>query len=424
MACCVGVIGAGVVGGGVIETLLTHRKVITDKGNVEVELKHVAEINQTLLEEFNLEGVTTSDSAETLIADPEVEIVCELIGGLEPAKTLVLAALNAGKHVVTANKMLIATAGPELTEAAIRNNVELRYEAAVAGAIPIIKSLREGLVANEIKAVYAILNGTCNYILTRMTYEDLEFNDVLQQAIGKGFAEKPPDLDIEGHDTAHKCQILASLCYSTKVDLDALHIEGITKVSHLDVKYARESGYLIKLLAVVRRVGDEIEARIHPTLVPESHLLAAVNYEFNAIYIESDVADVTMYYGRGAGKFPTASAVVQDVAGIAQSKGTNPIPPFHYPNELPLHDMAHHCGQYYLRLTTDDHPGVLGSICTLLGDHGVSIASCRQKEESDSGPAHITIMTHETVESDIKGALEKIDALECVPEETHVIRVL
>ena len=424
MTCGVGVIGAGVVGGGVIETLLSHRHVITEKGNAEVVLKHVAEINQTLLEAFDLEGVTTSDSADTLIADPEVEIVCELIGGLEPAKTFVLAALNAGKHVVTANKMLIATAGPELTEMAIRNNVELHYEAAVAGAIPIIKSLREGLVANEIKAVYAILNGTCNYILTRMTYEGLEFNDVLQQAIDKGFAEKPPDLDIEGHDTAHKCQILASLCYSTQIDLDALHVEGITKVSHLDVEYARESGYLIKLLATIRKVGDEIEARIHPTLVPESHLLAAVKHEFNAIYIEGDVADVTMYYGRGAGKFPTASAVLQDVAGIAQSKGAAPIPPFHYKNQCSLRDIAHHRGKYYLRLTTDVHPGVLGSICTFLGEHGVSIASCRQKEESEDTRAHITIMTHETLESDIKNALEKIDALDCIPEQTHVMRVL
>jgi homoserine dehydrogenase len=323
----VGVIGAGTVGGGVIEILSANTGVIADKTGAQVALRHVAELKQELLKDLDLTGVTVSNDAKTLINDPEVQVVCELIGGVEPAKTFILAALNAGKHVVTANKMLLAKHGAELAEAAIRNGVELRYEAAVAGAIPIIKALREGLAANHIHAIYGILNGTCNYILSRMTYEGLEFQETLDKAVALGFAETPPDLDILGHDTAHKCQILASLAYSTKVDLEAIPVEGITKITHLDVAYAREMGYLIKLLAVVRKVDGEIEARVNPTLVPETHLLASVRNEFNAVYVESDCADATLHYGRGAGRLPTASAVVGDIVDIAcRGEGVRPAP--------------------------------------------------------------------------------------------------
>ena len=284
----VGVIGAGTVGGGVIDILLANTGVIRDKTGAEVALKHVAELRQELLSDFDLSGVQVSPDAADLIADPEVQVVCELIGGVKAARTLILQALEAGKHVVTANKMLLAMHGRELAEAAARNGVELRYEAAVAGTIPIIKALREGLVANHIHAVYGILNGTCNYILSRMTYEGKEFGEVLKQAQALGFAETPPDLDVEGHDTAHKCQILASLCHSTHVPLERVYVEGITRITHLDVAYAREMGCVIKLLAVVRRIEGEIEARVHPMLVPETHLLAAVRNEFNAVYVESD----------------------------------------------------------------------------------------------------------------------------------------
>ncbi|HQM99837.1 MAG TPA: homoserine dehydrogenase, partial [Candidatus Hydrogenedentes bacterium] len=224
----VGVIGAGTVGGGVIEILTANTDVIQDKTGAQVTLRHVAELKQELLKDIPLDGVTVSSDAAALIHDPEVQVVCELIGGVEPAKRFILEALNAGKHVVTANKMLLAKAGPELAAAAVKNGVQLRFEAAVAGAVPIIKALREGLAANHIHSIHGILNGTCNYILSRMTYEGLEFEETLQQAIAKGFAETPPDLDILGHDTAHKCQILASLAYSTKVNLNEIPVEGIT----------------------------------------------------------------------------------------------------------------------------------------------------------------------------------------------------
>jgi homoserine dehydrogenase len=424
MAPGAGVIGAGTVGGGVIETLLNNSTVIRDKTGLDIRLVHVAELDQALLQQFDLEGVTVSNDADKLIADPEVAVVCELIGGEEPAKTFILKALNAGKHVVTANKMLLAKAGAELNEAACKNGVELRYEAAVAGTIPIIKAIRESLAGNHIHCVYGILNGTCNYILTRMSEEGLPFDAVLEQAQEKGFAETPPDLDIEGWDSAHKCAILASLCYSSRVALDDVYVEGITRVSKLDTAYAKEMGYVIRLLAIIRREEGEIEARVHPTLVPAAHLLASVRNEFNAVYVESDIADATLYYGRGAGRLPTASAVVSDIIDIAR-RGDGPAPePFRYIHALEIRDAGLLRGRYYLRLTTEDHPGVLGRISSVLGKHQVSIASCIQKEEAENTPAHIVMMTHETLESSVMAALSEIDRLDCIDEPTYVIRML
>ncbi|HOC67344.1 MAG: Homoserine dehydrogenase [Candidatus Hydrogenedentes bacterium ADurb.Bin101] len=420
----VGVIGAGTVGGGVIEILTANTDVIQDKTGAQVTLRHVAELKQELLKDIPLDGVTVSSDAAALIHDPEVQVVCELIGGVEPAKRFILEALNAGKHVVTANKMLLAKAGPELAAAAVKNGVQLRFEAAVAGAVPIIKALREGLAANHIHSIHGILNGTCNYILSRMTYEGLEFEETLQQAIAKGFAETPPDLDILGHDTAHKCQILASLAYSTKVNLNEIPVEGITKITHLDVAYAREMGYIIKLLAIIRKVEGEIEACVYPTLVPETHLLASVRNEFNGIYVQSDCADATLYYGRGAGRMPTASAVVADIVDITLRGNTAPVPPFNYTHDIALRDIGLLEGCYYVRLTTEDHPGVLGQVCTILGRHGVSIASCIQKNQEEGAPVHIVLMTHETVESAISAALTEINQLDCITEPAQLLRTL
>ena len=420
----VGVVGAGTVGGGVIQTLVSNAATIRDKAGVDVALRHVADLNTDLFRGYDLDGVAVSKDAGALIQDPRVDVVCELIGGIEPAKRFILAALNNKKHVVTANKMLLAKHGVELCEAAVRNGVELRYEAAVAGTIPIIKALRESLASNHVQAIYGILNGTCNYILSRMTFEGLDFDSVLRQAQEKGFAETPPDLDVLGHDTAHKCQILASLAYCTKVDLEKIYVEGITKITHLDVSYAREMGRVIKLLAIIRKVEGEIEARVHPTLVPETHLLASVRNEFNGVYVECDIADATLYYGRGAGRLPTASAVVSDIVDIARGKGTQAQPPFRYSHSIDVRDIGLLEGRYYLRLTTADHPGVLGRVATILGTHGVGIASVIQKEESEHAPAHIVMMTDATVESSLMAALSEIDALADTVEPTLMLRVL
>lgn len=423
----IAVIGAGTVGGGVIKTLLDNRSVVSRNGLSDIALTHVCEINPENLKEFDLDGVQVTQDAAAINDDPDVRVVCELIGGIEPAKSFILDALKAGKSVVTANKMLVAYHGPELVEAATAHGVELRYEAAVAGGIPIIKALREGLSANHISEVYGILNGTCNYILSRMTYDGLDFDTALKQAQEMGFAETPPDLDIEGHDTAHKCQIIASLCFSSEVDVDAIPVEGITQITGEDVAYALDMGYLIKLLAVARDVDGEIDARVHPMLVHQKHLLASVRNEFNAIYVKSDVADATLYYGRGAGRMPTASAVVADVVDIAR-RGEGPaLPPFFYEEKRPLRDLGKLEGRYYLRLTTKDTPGVLGKVGTILGDHGVSIASCIQKGQREPGGVHgvhVVMMTHETVESSLRAALVIVDTLDEITEPTQTLRVL
>lgn len=420
----VAVIGAGVVGGGVVKTLTEIADALRTNTGVDIRLTHICEINLDNLKDFNLESVTITDKVQDLFDAAEVDIVCELIGGEEPAKGFILGALNAGKHVVTANKMLIAKHGVELTETAIRNNVELRYEAAVAGGIPIIKAIREGLAANTIQSVYGILNGTCNYILSRMTYENLEFDDALKQAQELGFAETPPDLDIEGQDTAHKCQILASLCSGSKVNLDEIPVEGIKDITGEDIADAREMGYLIKLLAVYRDIDGEIDARVHPTLVPDDHLLASVRNEFNAVFVVGNIADATLYYGKGAGRMPTASAVVADIADIAR-RGDGPAPPpFQYSTEKKVRSIGQHYGQFYLRLTTKDEPGVVGRVGTILGQHDVSIASCKQRDPHGDNRVDLVIITHDALESELRAALSEIDALDVVTEATHVLRIL
>lgn len=420
----VGIIGVGTVGGGVVQTLQANGSLIADRTGRAVALRHVATRTRSKLDAFDLNGVTVSDDPMAVIADPEVEVVCELIGGEEPAKTYVLAALNAGKHVVTANKLLLAKHGPELNEAALANGVDLRYEAAVAGGVPVIKALREGLAANRVEYVYAILNGTCNYILSRMTYDGLDFAPVLEQAIEKGFAEQPPDLDIDGHDTAHKCQIVASLAFGTEVAIEDLYVEGIRHITRDDVADALEMGYYIKLLAIVRDVGDSIEARVHPTLVPQDHLLAQVRNEFNGVFIQTDICDGTLLYGRGAGRFPTASAVVADIVDIARRGDGKPAPPFVYGVKRPVRDIAHTRSRFYLRFTTEDRPGILAKITAALGNEGVSIASVIQKEQRTPDGVHIVIMTAETEEAALRRALDGVEASGVNRAQPHVIRVL
>ena len=424
MAFGVGVIGAGIVGGGVVKLLTEQVDVLSRNVGVDIRLTYVCDINPDNLKEFDLDGITVTDNADDLNKADNVQVVCELIGGEEPARTFILNALNAGKHVVTANKKLLAMHGPELNDAAIANNVELRYEAAVAGCIPIIKALREGLAANRITAAYGILNGTCNYILSRMTYEGADYDSVLQQAQDLGFAETPPDLDVDGDDTAHKCQIIASLISGSKIDLEKIPTEGITQITSSDIEDALEMGYLIKLLAVVRDLGDTIDARVHPMLVPKDHQLASVRNEFNAIYVESDAADATLYYGRGAGRMPTASAVAADIGDIAR-RGDGPVPPpFQYYTDKPLRALGENVGRYYLRLTTKDETGVLGHLGTLLGNHDVSIASFNQKDPHGENRVQLVIVTHNAQESKLRAALTEIDALDAVVEPTHVLRIL
>jgi len=424
----VGVIGAGVVGGGVVRELLERRESLIERAGVELRLARVADIDQGVADRIGIESKLVTADAESLITDPQVDIVVELIGGEHPAKDFVLRAFSEGKHVVTANKLLIAKHASELCRAAEEHGVELRFEASVCGGIPILKALREGLVANRVERVLGIVNGTANYILTQMTRANKSYKEALKDAQKNGFAEADPTLDVEGHDSAHKLRIIASLVFSTDVDLEDIYVEGVTAITSEDVEYARELGYVIKLLAIARRVEDEIDLRVHPTLIPEDFVLADVNNEYNAVYVEGDVVGTTLYYGKGAGRFPTTSAILADLVDIAkdiQFGSVGRMKPFVWGSNVPVKDMKSLQSHYYLRFTTVDKPGVLGQICSILGNNNISIASVIQKAVADdeTKPVPIVLMTHMCGEGDIHRALQQIDSADSVRNKTHLIRV-
>jgi homoserine dehydrogenase len=362
-----------------------------------------------------------------LINSDSVDIVVELIGGYSPAGEFIVESLNRKKHVVTANKALLAKQGAELVELALKNGVDLCFEASVAGGIPILKALREGLSANNIEYIYGIVNGTCNYILTRMTYDDMGFERALKEAQKKGFAEADPTLDIEGFDSAHKLAILASIAFNSRVDLADVHVEGITGITHEDVEHAEEFGYVIKLLAIARLAGEEIEVRVHPTLVPKHSLLASIRDEYNGLLVKGDVVGTTMYYGKGAGKYPTSSAIISDLIDVGKNmRFGSPIrtQPFTYVNERRVKDIETITSLYYIRFTALDHPGVLGQISTVLGKHGIGIASVIQKVQLRGKHVPVVMMTHEAVERDVRRALNEIDRLDSIEKKSALIRII
>ena len=315
----VGILGFGTVGAGVADGLLKHRDVMAKRLGVDIVLKKIADLDITTDRGINVPSDILTTDAKSVLADPEIDIIVETIGGTGIAKTFVLEALNGGKCVVTANKKLLAEYGHEIFETAAKNDVDIYFGASVGGGIPIIRVLREGLAGNEIESIHGILNGTCNYILTRMENEGLPFDVVLKDAQKLGYAEANPSLDVDGFDTAHKACILAALAYGFQPTLDQVQVEGIRNLAGADVKYAADLGYRIKLLACVAKDGDEVEVGVHPTLIPFSHMLANVNDAFNAAYVKGDMSDYTMYYGRGAGRAPTASTVVGDIGDIARN---------------------------------------------------------------------------------------------------------
>ncbi len=424
----VGLLGAGVVGGGLIETLRRQGELIARRTGVRVTLHHVAARSRDKLAGFDLSDVKVSSDASAVIDDPEVDVVVELIGGEEPALSFTLDAMGRGKHVVTANKKLVALHGDTITRAATENGVGFKFEASVAGGIPVIKALREGLVANDIELIYAIINGTGNYILTRMSEENDSFDSALAEAQQLGFAEADPTLDIDGWDSAHKIQIMASLAFATWVRFDDIYVEGIRGLSAIDVQYAAEMDHVIKLLAIVKQVDDgRIDVRVHPTFIPTDHLLAAVRHEFNAIYVEGDIVGTTLYYGKGAGRFPTASAVVADLVDLARAIAAGTVghePPFVLDGPAQVISISEIESGYYMRFTTSDRPGVLGHITTILGEHNVSVDSAIQKPIPEGQTtAPVVLITHRTRERNVRRAIELIDQLECILEPTVIFRV-
>ena len=427
-----GLLGLGTVGAGVVKLLDAQRATLEERAGCQLDLAGIADLDTTTprpgLDLADLRRRGVFKSADDIIRDPETAVVIELIGGLEPARTFILKALAAGKHVVTANKALLAHHGAELYDEARRHGVTLAFEAAVAGGIPLIRSVKEGLVANRILSVFGIVNGTCNYILTKMTDEGLDFSMVLKEAQAQGYAEADPTFDIEGNDSAHKLQILVTLAFRTFVDLKHIYTEGITKVTAQDIEYARELGYRIKLLAIAKATGNAVEARVHPTMIPAASPLAAVSGVFNAVFITGDAVGDLMFYGRGAGQMPTASAVWSDILEIAHRRAHDipstglELPPStaHALAVQPMDDVR---TGYYLRVMAQDRPGVLSRITGVLGDHNISIASMIQKGRGAREAVPVVMMTHEAREHDMRRALGLIDRLPDVASATTMIRV-
>jgi homoserine dehydrogenase len=427
----IGLLGLGTVGAGVVKLLDTRRALLEERAGCRLTLAGIADLDLTTRRDGvdldALRPVLTTD-AQRLLADPSIQVIVELIGGLEPARSFILRALGAGKHVVTANKALLAHHGIELYEEARRRGVSLAFEAAVAGGIPLIRAVKEGLVANRILSLFGIVNGTCNYILTKMTDEGLDFGMVLKEAQAHGYAEADPTFDIEGNDTAHKLQILIALAFRTFVDLKHIHTEGITRVTAQDIGYARELGYRIKLLAIAKATGGGVEARVHPTMIAADSPLAAVSGVFNAVFITGDAVGDLMFYGRGAGQLPTASAVWSDAVEIARRIAHGiPATGLELPSTgtaaLPARPMELVRTSYYLRVMAQDRPGVLSRVTGILGEHDISIASVIQKGRATAEAVPVVLMTHEAQERNMRAALSAIDRLPEVPLPTTMIRV-
>ena len=426
----VGLIGFGTVGAGVADGLQRNRKVMAQRLGVEVVLKRIADVDITTDRGVAVEPSLLTTDAMAVINDPGIQIVVELIGGTGVAKTFVLAALNAGKSVVTANKKLLAECGEEIFGSAEKNGVDIYFGASVGGGIPIIRVLREGLAGNEIQSIHGILNGTCNYILTRMENEGLPFSKVLKEAQKAGYAEADPGLDIDGLDTAHKAIILASLAYGFHVPMEQVLVEGIRNLSGMDVRFAAELGYRIKLLAVVKRDAGEVEVRVHPTLVPFTHMLASVNHVFNAAMVHGDLSGDTLYYGRGAGREPTASTVIGDIvrnlmAGRSRyRRGVNTA----NQGQVRMRPAAEIVSRYYVRLMVLDKAGSLGTMTTILGRHGVSILAATQKESpaelAHAGYVPVVILTHPAKDAEMEAALREIRAAGVLNEEPVKLRMI
>ena len=424
----IGLLGFGTVGAGAVRGLQRNSEVIAERAGARLQVRRIADLDLDTDRGVSVDSSVLTTDADAVIADPEVDIVVELIGGATAARDLVLKALNSGKPVVTANKALLAEHGYEIFSAALENNTDIRFGASVGGGIPIVRALREGLVANRIESICGILNGTCNYILSRMADEGMTFDAALEEARKAGYAEAEPALDIDGHDTAHKVVVLASLAYGVNVPLDSVYTEGIRGISPLDISRAIQLGYRVKLAGIISRHPESIEARVHPVLIPAGHMLASVNGVFNAVMVRGDMTEDTLYYGRGAGSGPTASTVIGDIVDLARSlqtgAGTGFLPvavPGPGNEMLPMGDVR---TRYYLRLCLLDRPGVMAEITGILGEAGVGIASVVQDEGATGEYASVAVVTHCAVEKDLDKAQEKIAGLDIVESRPVRLRIL
>ncbi len=421
----IGLIGLGTIGSGVARILSQKASLITQHTGIPLVLKSAADLDKTRKEELPDPGIFITDAGE-IINDPAIDIVIELIGGENPARDFIEQSLRNKKHVVTANKEVLAKHGPELLLLANNNEVGLCYEASVGGGIPLIAPLKHNLQVNNITAIHTIINGTTNYILTRMEKEGMEFSAALEEAQSLGYAEADPTSDVEAFDAAYKLAILATIAFHTDVRPEDIYREGISRISSQDFNYADELGYAIKLLAITRKVADSFQARVHPVFIPKEMLLAKVDGVYNAVQIEGDLSGRVIFYGRGAGSEPTANVVVADAIRMAQyvklGIGVNPEIPLNQPKTIkPMSEIE---TRYYLRMTIKDQAGVLAGITRILGDLSISISSAIQKEtDRQSRGAEIVIMTHPAREKAMQDAVEKMKGLDTVREISNLIRV-
>jgi homoserine dehydrogenase len=429
----VGLLGFGTIGTGVAKVLQQNASIIEERLGFPLRLVRIADIDLETDRGVSIDGIRFDDDAEGLITDPEVGIVIELIGGYDIALRFTLRAIEAGKHVVTANKALLALHGDEIFSAAQRQGVDIAFEAAVGGGIPVLRSLREGLSANHIQAVEGILNGTTNYVLTQMEKTEEDFEVVLKRAQELGYAEADPTFDVEGVDAAHKLALLAAMSFGVRIDFKQIPTEGIRGLTPLDFQAADDFGYRIKLLAIARSKGEgeAIEARVHPALLPKTSMLANVDGAMNAVAIRGDAVGPTLYYGAGAGELPTASAVVADLMEIAREirrGGTGRVSPLSYPHgdlrDHPLVPLGELYARCYLRFTALDRPGVLSHITGALGEEGVGIESVLQSGRGDPGESvPVLVFTHPCQEAAVRRALERVDSLPDVTAPTRLIRI-
>jgi len=423
----VGVAGLGTIGTGVVHLLQNNGSIITGKSKVALEVAAVADLDLERQRDIDLGGIKKYNDALDMAEDQEIDVLVELVGGVDFPLKLVRKALENGKHVVTANKALIAKAGQEIYALAAEKGLALGIEASVAGGIPIIKAIRESLAGNRVQEIRGIINGTSNYILTRMGEEGMSFESALAKAQELGFAEAESSLDVNGGDAAHKIAILAALAFNTPVDLSAVPVEGIESLELQDIIYASELGYIVKLIGIARDRGElGVEARVHPMLVPETDQLAGIRNEFNAVFIRSDYLGDAMFTGRGAGAFPTASAVVGDLADIGvKMRDHVRIGPFFSSDEVrPFVAFGETVNKYYLRFHTVDEAGILSQIAGTLGKRDISIASVIQKESAAEGGVPVVMITHEAREADIREALKEIEAFPFIKGQTVFMRAL
>jgi homoserine dehydrogenase len=426
----VGILGFGTVGTGVAKLLIENQDLIAKRVGTKIALTRIADIDTVKDRGMTLNPGILINDARKVINDPKIDIIVETIGGEEVAKELILNALDGGKAVITANKALLAKHGNELFSLATQKGVDLCFEAAVGGCMPIIKTLRESLVGNHIYEMVGILNGTCNYILSKITDEGIPFETALSQAQAGGYAEADPTLDVEGLDTAHKLALLSGLAYGMRINFDDIYIEGISKITPLDIAFAKKFGYRIKLLAIGKNRNGQVEARVHPTMIPDNSILASVNGTLNAVMVKGDAVGKILLSGHGAGMMPTASAIISDLADVARnlSHGTcSRIPVLSYQPKnitpLTILPMADILTNYYFRFAALDRPGVLSKIAGILGNNDISIKSVHQKGRKNNGAVPVVMLTHQAREANVGQALDEIRALDMVGDDPVVIRI-